>query len=232
MQRLTHILSKLYSTKTEDQYLQYSCGLLLNGTLKSLDYNREIYEHPLSDCQWQELKIDSSVDKRNFMMTPLFAATQNGIFTLGSVQSQTQVTPSQQVLIFARRKFRNLSASSGTQGAGTVPPSVEEKESEAREIRRLKRRFVRPTGALKTHAFWAKIAAGRKSRARELQEYRSKARHNQVAMLRKYRNGDVRTNFINSYRPIISYFRSFPIFRSSFQSLSDHYRRLCRVMQQ
>ena len=62
-----------------------------------------------------------------------FSQTQSGfpgIFTLGSVQSQTQVTPSQQVLIFARRKFRSLNASVGTPGADTVlPPSVEEKVS-------------------------------------------------------------------------------------------------------
>ena len=63
---------------------------------------------------------------------------------------------------------------------------------EAREIRRLQRRFVH--GAKDTphsHAFWVRHAMERQKRAQAVQSIRREARHNTVTMLRTYRDGEV-----------------------------------------
>jgi hypothetical protein len=63
---------------------------------------------------------------------------------------------------------------------------------EAREIRRLQRRFVK-TGKNEpqSHAFWVRQAIEKKRRAEAVKTARKEARHNQVTMLRKYRDGEV-----------------------------------------
>jgi DNA-dependent protein kinase catalytic subunit len=46
------MLEAMYSPSTENQYLSYATNLLLEMTSKSPDYNREIFEHPLSECKF------------------------------------------------------------------------------------------------------------------------------------------------------------------------------------
>lgn len=47
------MLEAMYSPSAEDQYLAYATNLLLEMTSKSPDYNRPIYEHPLSECRFE-----------------------------------------------------------------------------------------------------------------------------------------------------------------------------------
>jgi hypothetical protein len=46
------MLEAMYSPVTEQQYLSYATNLLLEMTSKSPDYQREIFEHPLSECKF------------------------------------------------------------------------------------------------------------------------------------------------------------------------------------
>ncbi|CAI8051260.1 DNA-dependent protein kinase catalytic subunit [Geodia barretti] len=83
--RLTQLLAVLYSTSTERHFLYNSTNLLLELTSRSPDYDRSIFDQPLSDCKFEEYKgIDLSWQQRYSQMTPLFAAT------LSSQTGQTQ----------------------------------------------------------------------------------------------------------------------------------------------
>lgn len=52
LDRLVAMLEAMYSPVTEQQYLSYATNLLLEMTSKSPDYQREIFEHPLSECKF------------------------------------------------------------------------------------------------------------------------------------------------------------------------------------
>ncbi|KAK6170524.1 hypothetical protein SNE40_018898 [Patella caerulea] len=75
LDRMVAMLEAMYSPSTEQQYLSYSTSLLLEMTSKSPDYQREIFEHPLSECKFQEFSVRSSWKQRHAAMTPLFASS-------------------------------------------------------------------------------------------------------------------------------------------------------------
>ena len=75
--RMVLILASMYSPQTEREYLSYSTNLLLEKTSKSPDYNRFIYENPLSECVFREYNLSADWRRRHEMMTPLFIETIN-----------------------------------------------------------------------------------------------------------------------------------------------------------
>jgi DNA-dependent protein kinase catalytic subunit len=77
--RMVLILEKMYSPQTENEYLSYSTNLLLEKTSKSPDYNRLIYEQPLSQCTFREYNLTADWRRRHEMMTPLFVETVNSM---------------------------------------------------------------------------------------------------------------------------------------------------------
>ncbi|XP_022778667.1 DNA-dependent protein kinase catalytic subunit-like isoform X5 [Stylophora pistillata] len=87
LERLVEVLRALYSTTTEIQYLSYTTNLILHLTSLSPDYERLMFEQPLSECRFEEYQIDYSWQKRHLAMTPLFAATQG---SHGSGMTPTQ----------------------------------------------------------------------------------------------------------------------------------------------
>lgn len=77
--RMILILEKMYSPQTELEYLSYATNLLLEKTSKSPDYNRLIYENPLSECTFREYNLTADWKRRHEMMTPLFMDTINSM---------------------------------------------------------------------------------------------------------------------------------------------------------
>lgn len=73
--RMVLILEKMYSPQTERDYLSYATNLLLERTSKSPDYNRLIYESPLSECTFRDYNLTADWKRRHEMMTPLFVDT-------------------------------------------------------------------------------------------------------------------------------------------------------------
>ena len=51
--RLTQLLAVLYSTGTEQQFLYHSTNLLLELTSRSPDFNRSMFDSPLSECKFE-----------------------------------------------------------------------------------------------------------------------------------------------------------------------------------
>ena len=53
LSRLTQLLAVLYSSNTERQFLYHATNLLLELTSRSPDFNRSIFDSPLSECKFE-----------------------------------------------------------------------------------------------------------------------------------------------------------------------------------
>ena len=62
--RLSQILGTLYSTKTEQNFLYHATNLLLELTSRSPDFNRSIFDTPLSECKF-EVRVVCSCNCNN-----------------------------------------------------------------------------------------------------------------------------------------------------------------------
>ncbi|XP_058131499.1 DNA-dependent protein kinase catalytic subunit [Dasypus novemcinctus] len=69
-------LNSLYSPKTEMHFLSLATDFLLEMTSLSPDYPNPMFEHPLSECKFQEYTIDSDWRFRSTVLTPMFIETQ------------------------------------------------------------------------------------------------------------------------------------------------------------
>jgi DNA-dependent protein kinase catalytic subunit len=95
----------MYSSQTEIEYLSYSTNLLLEKTSKSPDYNRFIYENPLSECTFREYNLTVDWRRRHEMMTPMFVDTlssmsENSTFSSNASFSYNLRATQQQSLQF------------------------------------------------------------------------------------------------------------------------------------
>ncbi|XP_069477126.1 DNA-dependent protein kinase catalytic subunit [Ambystoma mexicanum] len=141
-ERLSALLSSLYSPKIETHYLSLATNLLLEMTSRSPDYIRQMFEHPLSECRFQDYLIDSNWRYRSTVLTPMFVETQasqsvnkyrmqrGSLAAQGSLdgqvratQQQYQFTPTQNV---GGRSFNWLTGSSMDTLADYVVPSTSE----------------------------------------------------------------------------------------------------------
>ncbi|XP_042541900.1 DNA-dependent protein kinase catalytic subunit [Dipodomys spectabilis] len=80
-------LNSLYSPKIEVHFLSLATNFLLEMTRMSPDYLNPIFEHPLSECEFQECTIDPDWRFRSTVLTPMFIETQA---SLSTPQTQTQ----------------------------------------------------------------------------------------------------------------------------------------------
>nr|XP_019572365.1 PREDICTED: DNA-dependent protein kinase catalytic subunit isoform X2 [Rhinolophus sinicus] len=80
-------LNSLYSPKIEMHFLSLATDFLLEMTSMSPDYLNPVFEHPLSECEFQEYTIDSDWRLRSTVLTPMFIETQA---SQGALQTWTQ----------------------------------------------------------------------------------------------------------------------------------------------
>ncbi|CAH6792055.1 Prkdc [Phodopus roborovskii] len=80
-------LNSLYSPKIEVHFLSLATNFLLEMTRMSPDYLNPIFEHPLSECEFQEYTIDPDWRFRSTVLTPMFVETQA---SLSMLHTQTQ----------------------------------------------------------------------------------------------------------------------------------------------
>ncbi|XP_077979786.1 DNA-dependent protein kinase catalytic subunit-like [Glandiceps talaboti] len=143
LDRMVSMLGCMYSSSTENNFLSYSTSLLLEMTSKSPDYKREVFEHPLSECKFEDYRVDHSWQRRHAAIsTPMFVDTQatqsptgmssqsvgdNMSHQVRATQDVQQFTATQDVDAAASRKsaynwltgsqdtFAEFSATSGTE---------------------------------------------------------------------------------------------------------------------
>ncbi|XP_017686738.1 PREDICTED: DNA-dependent protein kinase catalytic subunit isoform X2 [Lepidothrix coronata] len=163
LDRMLSLLNSLYSTKIETQYLSLITNFLLEMTSKSPDYSRKIFEHPLSECKFQDFVIDSSWRYRSTVLTPMFVGTQasqsihknlsqeRSLSASGSVggpvratQRQYEFTPTQHVS--GRSSFNWLTGSSiDTLAEYAVPSSSESLSSSMLLVSKRSEKFKQAT---------------------------------------------------------------------------------------
>ncbi|XP_061568965.1 DNA-dependent protein kinase catalytic subunit [Cololabis saira] len=77
LERMLMVLRSLYSCQIERCFLSLATNLLLEMTSQSPDFQRHMFEYPLSECTFQDYIIDSNWRLRNTVMTPMFVETQS-----------------------------------------------------------------------------------------------------------------------------------------------------------
>uniref|UniRef100_A0A452TWS2 DNA-dependent protein kinase catalytic subunit n=1 Tax=Ursus maritimus TaxID=29073 RepID=A0A452TWS2_URSMA len=80
-------LNSLYSPKIEMHFLSLATDFLLEMTSVSPDYPNPVFEHPLSECEFQEYTIDYDWRFRSTVLTPMFIETQA---SQSALQARTQ----------------------------------------------------------------------------------------------------------------------------------------------
>uniref|UniRef100_A0A663E490 DNA-dependent protein kinase catalytic subunit n=1 Tax=Aquila chrysaetos chrysaetos TaxID=223781 RepID=A0A663E490_AQUCH len=162
LDRMLSLLNSLYSTKIETQYLSLITNFLLEMTSKSPDYSRKIFEHPLSECKFQDVVINSSWRYQSTVLTPMFVETQasqihrnlsqeRSFSASGSVsgrvratQQRYEFTPTQHVS--GRSSFNWLTGSSiDTLAEYTVPSSSESLSSSMLLVNKQSEKFKQVT---------------------------------------------------------------------------------------
>uniref|UniRef100_A0A8C0BUS0 DNA-dependent protein kinase catalytic subunit n=1 Tax=Buteo japonicus TaxID=224669 RepID=A0A8C0BUS0_9AVES len=163
LDRMLSLLNSLYSTKIETQYLSLITNFLLEMTSKSPDYSRKIFEHPLSECKFQDFVINSSWRYQSTVLTPMFVETQASqsihrnlsqerfFSASGSVsgrvratQQRYEFTPTQHVS--GRSSFNWLTGSSiDTLAEYTVPSSSESLSSSMLLVNKQSEKFKQVT---------------------------------------------------------------------------------------
>uniref|UniRef100_A0A8D1F779 DNA-dependent protein kinase catalytic subunit n=1 Tax=Sus scrofa TaxID=9823 RepID=A0A8D1F779_PIG len=83
-------LNSLYSPKIEMHFLSLATDFLLEMTSMSPDFRNPMFEHPLSECEFQECAIRPDWRFRSTVLTPLFVHTQA---SQSAVQTRTQAGP-------------------------------------------------------------------------------------------------------------------------------------------
>jgi len=68
-------------------FLSLATDFLLEMTSMSPDYPNPVFEHPLSECEFQEYTIDSDWRFRSTVLTPMFIETQA---SQSALQARTQ----------------------------------------------------------------------------------------------------------------------------------------------
>uniref|UniRef100_A0A8C0BSB7 DNA-dependent protein kinase catalytic subunit n=1 Tax=Buteo japonicus TaxID=224669 RepID=A0A8C0BSB7_9AVES len=162
LDRMLSLLNSLYSTKIETQYLSLITNFLLEMTSKSPDYSRKIFEHPLSECKFQDFVINSSWRYQSTVLTPMFVETQASqsihrnlsqerfFSASGSVsgrvratQQRYEFTPTQHV---SKSSFNWLTGSSiDTLAEYTVPSSSESLSSSMLLVNKQSEKFKQVT---------------------------------------------------------------------------------------
>ncbi|KAM6216536.1 DNA-dependent protein kinase catalytic subunit isoform 2-T2 [Rhynchocyon petersi] len=93
-------LNSLYSPKIEVHFLSLATDFLLEMTSLSPDYSSPVFEHPLSECEFQEYAINSDWRFRSTILTPMFIETQA---SQNAHQTRTQDSPSTAPGLMARQ---------------------------------------------------------------------------------------------------------------------------------
>ncbi|CAL1269299.1 unnamed protein product [Larinioides sclopetarius] len=108
-ERLLALMRNMFSPVTEESFLQYATFLLLERTSHSPDFKRKVFDHPLSQCNFQAYQIQTSWRKRHLAMSPLFTESVSSTFSslmsldsyaLGTYGHDPKIKVTQQNLAF------------------------------------------------------------------------------------------------------------------------------------
>ena len=85
------VLRDLYSTDSEETFLHTCSHVLLQNTHASAYYTRPLFEEPLQNCKFWEMRVTPTWQARHASMVPLFTNTQASSLSDGSSLSLPQL---------------------------------------------------------------------------------------------------------------------------------------------
>ncbi|KAK7063259.1 hypothetical protein SK128_028362 [Halocaridina rubra] len=114
--RLLHILQKIYSPESEDSFLLLATYILLEATSRSADYQRSIFDQPLTECKFWDMKVSTAWQARHASMIPMFAETQRTGSYSATQSSDIHAIPVEvgQILATQPRAFAETQATGGS----------------------------------------------------------------------------------------------------------------------
>ncbi|XP_066140487.1 DNA-dependent protein kinase catalytic subunit-like [Euwallacea fornicatus] len=198
--KFPYLLSNFYLAKTEDQFLGYASYFLLES-IKPDEYNKELFEHPLEDCEFQEYKLQTNWRLQHPSVVPMFAETLSSysegldetIDNLGAIRAtqdnlsfaQTQQVNAREVHISQVTSLESsLFGSIGDASTFLNPNEIQL----SHRYKLNKRRFLRDKAKVSKN--YAHLAVAQKQQ-QVFQRYdAAKEREKKVTIYRSYRNGD------------------------------------------
>ncbi|KAK7790685.1 hypothetical protein R5R35_009591 [Gryllus longicercus] len=204
--RFLGLFQNMYSSQTEQHFLSYALHLLLDDLTFSSEYNTNVFEYPLSQCDFKQLQVLVSQRMKHAPLAPLFSqlpgtmlSTQNSVFpTQFKIKASHTTMRFQPTLDMSQSNASTISSSlmftfgSGTQqsfperySSMTDVSNSNEKELSAYLKSRRLLKDVKQVSRM--HAFFE---ARRATRRQTLQEERVRQREANVSLYRTYRLGD------------------------------------------
>ncbi|KAF9970692.1 hypothetical protein BGZ73_006560 [Actinomortierella ambigua] len=234
--KLRDILSTMYDPKAEDNFLTYATYMLLDGTKKSFEYNKPIFDEPLPNAKFdaEHASIDTSW-RHTAAMTPLFVQTQQSQsqdMTLSGRMEDDELRATVQTYEFSltmdggtaglREQLGAPSSASSTFLFTQRPPSPEPPSQDPNnpeyKYRKLKYRH-REVDTKRDSQLYARMHERSLQSQAIMNLDREKARAKRVSMIRKYRTGDlpdIQIQYSDIIRPL--------------QSLAEMDVEICRVL--
>ncbi|KAF9390467.1 hypothetical protein CPB97_009177 [Podila verticillata] len=222
LDRLKAIMETMYDPQAEDMFLYYATYMLLDRTKHSSDYNEPIFSESLPNAKFSEnyAHIDTSW-QNTAAMTPLFVHTQqsqavDNVGPLGDDELRaTQATfEFSMTMEGGTQGIRSqLGGQSGTSSAllfknapnqDQVASSTQEMAAPSLKYQRLQHRNTNWSTSITTNRFVRayEVKTQHASRARADKEL---AKTRSVAMIRKYRDGDlpdIQISYADILRPL------------------------------
>lgn len=201
--RFSYLLSQLYKTSTENQFLGYSSYLLLALVKKTKNYNEKLFEHPLEDCDFEDYLLQTNWRVRHSSVVPMFAETlrtfsedyepmnRSQFGQLRQTANSLDFTPTQSVREKQMSEFTLIESSLIVKsfGANDDPFKNPNLVAMSDKYKVPKRRFLRDKA--KIHRQFANYEIEKS--VKRVQERRdlAKAHENTVKIYRQYRKGDL-----------------------------------------
>eukprot|EP00069_Balaena_mysticetus_P017385 bmy_10601T0 len=172
-------LNSLYSPKIEVHFLSLATDFLLEMTSMSPDFRSPVFEHPLSECEFQEYSVDPDWRCRSAVLTPMFLETQA---SQSALQTRTQDGP------FSARRALAGQVRATQQQLDFTPTQSAGPDSRA-EILRLRRRFLKDREKLSL--IYARKGVAEQKREKEMKSELKMKHEAHVVLYRSYRRGDL-----------------------------------------
>ncbi|KAJ8958549.1 hypothetical protein NQ314_006388 [Rhamnusium bicolor] len=198
--RFPYLLSNLYKTKIEDQFLSYINYFLIT-VVTTEEFDLELFEHPLEDCNFEDYKLQTNWRLQHPSVVPLFADTlqtyndflepydETDLLQLKQTQTTFEFAPTQSVHEREFSKFTSLESSLTVNVSDSANGIKNPNDLVMSQKYRLpRRRFLKDKSKISiSHAHYEV-----KKKVKQVQQRidLAKEREKQVNIYRNYRKGD------------------------------------------
>lgn len=197
--RFSYLLSNFYKAKMEDNFLSYVNYFLITVLNTQEEYNTEIFEHPLEDCNFEDYRLELNWRMQHPSVVPLFAETlatektdfydNSNLFQLKETQANLSFSPTQSMKEQEFSKYTNLDSSLAVNITDTENSIKNPNDFILSQKYRLpKRRFLKDKS--KISIISAHYETKKQIKKIEKRKDLAREREKKVTIYRSYRKGD------------------------------------------